>query len=210
MCNQQRLRSACAYAQSNQSLSQSFEYSLIVKLLTEHQLEFLSLTGGCRESSESTHVKILHCWKSHALAHLADGNNKRRQTSSHVKSGKPKDKGGHVVFSDEMVVEIDIDEKGPEEIKLKKFTRNDQKERRVVSGSKGSAKRINALKDKVGTVLTHKAPPIICSKRLFKFAAFSNITNKACYFMRIVCTHGISCLLLFRKLGKMMRCSRAV
>ena len=29
---------------------------MIVKLLTEHHLEFLSLKGGCRGSSESTHV----------------------------------------------------------------------------------------------------------------------------------------------------------
>ena len=43
---------------------------MIVKLLTEHQLEFLSLKGGCRVSSESTHVKMSHCWKSYALAHL--------------------------------------------------------------------------------------------------------------------------------------------
>ena len=32
---------------------------MIVKLLTEHHLEFLSLKGGCRGSSESTHVKML-------------------------------------------------------------------------------------------------------------------------------------------------------
>ena len=44
---------------------------MIVKLLTEHHLEFLSLKGGCRGSSESTHVKMPHCWKSHALAHIA-------------------------------------------------------------------------------------------------------------------------------------------
>ena len=37
-----------------------------VKLLTEHSLEFLSLKGGCRGSSESTLVKMPHCWKSHA------------------------------------------------------------------------------------------------------------------------------------------------
>ena len=43
---------------------------MIVKLLTEHHLEFLSLRGGCRGSSESTHVKIPHCWKSHVTAHL--------------------------------------------------------------------------------------------------------------------------------------------
>ena len=43
---------------------------MIVKLLTGHHLEFLSLKGGCRGSSESTHVKMSHCWKSHALAHF--------------------------------------------------------------------------------------------------------------------------------------------
>ena len=42
---------------------------MIVKLLTEHHLEFLSLKGGCRGLSESTHVKMPHCWKSHALSH---------------------------------------------------------------------------------------------------------------------------------------------
>ena len=46
------------------------EYSVIVKLLTEHLLEFLSLKGGCTGSSESTHVKMPHCWKSHATAHI--------------------------------------------------------------------------------------------------------------------------------------------
>ena len=43
---------------------------MIVKLLTEHHLEFLSLKGGCRGSSESTLVKMSNCWKSHAAAHL--------------------------------------------------------------------------------------------------------------------------------------------
>ena len=43
---------------------------MIAKLLTEHHLEFLSLKGGCRGSSESTHVKMPHCWKSHALAQI--------------------------------------------------------------------------------------------------------------------------------------------
>ena len=42
-----------------------------VKLLTEHHLEFLSVEGGCTGSSESlTLVKMPHCWKSHAVAHL--------------------------------------------------------------------------------------------------------------------------------------------
>ena len=35
-----------------------------VKLLTEHHLEFLSLKGGCTDSTESTHVKIPRCKKS--------------------------------------------------------------------------------------------------------------------------------------------------
>ena len=41
---------------------------MIVKLLTEHHLEFLSLKGGCRGSSESTHVKMPQCWKFYATA----------------------------------------------------------------------------------------------------------------------------------------------
>ena len=41
---------------------------MIVKLLTEHHLEFLSLKRDCRGSSESSHLKMPHCWKSHALS----------------------------------------------------------------------------------------------------------------------------------------------
>ena len=43
---------------------------MIVKLLTEHHLEFLSLKGSCTGSSESTLVKMPHCWKSHVMAHM--------------------------------------------------------------------------------------------------------------------------------------------
>ena len=43
---------------------------MIVKLLTEHHLEFLSLKEGCRGSSESTLVKMSNCWKSNAAAHI--------------------------------------------------------------------------------------------------------------------------------------------
>ena len=46
---------------------------MIVKLLTEHLLEFLSLKRGCTGSSESTLVKMPHCWKSHVTAHLLTG-----------------------------------------------------------------------------------------------------------------------------------------
>ena len=41
-----------------------------VKLLTEHHLEVLSLKGGCTGLSESTFVKMPHCWKSHVMAHM--------------------------------------------------------------------------------------------------------------------------------------------
>ena len=63
MCDKRNLRSACAYAQSDQSLCLSLEYSTSVKLLTEHHLEFLSLKGGCAGSSESTLVKNATLWE---------------------------------------------------------------------------------------------------------------------------------------------------
>ena len=43
---------------------------MTVKLLTEHRFEFLSLKGGCTGSSESTLVKMRHCWKSRVTAHV--------------------------------------------------------------------------------------------------------------------------------------------
>ena len=43
---------------------------MIIKLLTEHHLVFLSLNGGCTGSSESTLVKMPHCWKSYAAAQI--------------------------------------------------------------------------------------------------------------------------------------------
>ena len=57
MCDQQKLRPDNAYAQSDQSLCKSLEYSMNIKLLTKHNLEFLSLKGGCTCLSESTLVK---------------------------------------------------------------------------------------------------------------------------------------------------------
>ena len=41
-----------------------------VELMTRHHLEFLSLKGGWRGSSESTHVKMPHYWKSYAMAQM--------------------------------------------------------------------------------------------------------------------------------------------
>ena len=52
------------------SLFLSLEYSISVKLLTEHHLEFLLLKVDCTDTSESTLVKIPHCWKSHVAAHI--------------------------------------------------------------------------------------------------------------------------------------------
>ena len=69
MCDQKSLRSALAYAQSDQSLCRSHEYSMTVKLMIEHNLEFLNLIKGCTGSYESTLVKLSHCWKSHVMAH---------------------------------------------------------------------------------------------------------------------------------------------
>ena len=41
-----------------------------IKLLTEHHMVFLSLTGGCTGSSQSTLVKMPHCWKCHGSNRL--------------------------------------------------------------------------------------------------------------------------------------------
>ena len=43
---------------------------MIFRPLTEHHLEFLNLKGGYIGSSESTLIKMPHCWKSHAMAHI--------------------------------------------------------------------------------------------------------------------------------------------
>ena len=47
---------------------------MIVMLLTEYNLELLSLTGGCTGLSESAHVKKPHCCKSHAMVQFNKGN----------------------------------------------------------------------------------------------------------------------------------------
>ena len=67
MCDKQRLRPACAYAQSDQSFCKSLEYSMTVKLLTEHPLEFLSLKGGCTGSSEYATLLEITCRSSNGI-----------------------------------------------------------------------------------------------------------------------------------------------
>ena len=70
MCDQQTLRPACAYAQTDQSLCLSLNNYRSVTLLIELNLVFLSLTGGCTGSSESTLFKMALCWKSHVTVQI--------------------------------------------------------------------------------------------------------------------------------------------
>ena len=67
MCDQQSLRSACAYTQSDQSLCYSLEYSISFKLLTKHHMEFLSLNEAAQARLR---LQLLHCWKSHVTGHF--------------------------------------------------------------------------------------------------------------------------------------------
>ena len=66
MCDQQRLRPACAYG----LICKMLEYSMDVQLLAEHHLEFLNLKGGCIVWYESILVNMPHCSKSHVAAHF--------------------------------------------------------------------------------------------------------------------------------------------
>ena len=43
---------------------------MTLRLQTEHHFGFLSLKGGCTDSSESTLIRMMHRWKSHAEAHI--------------------------------------------------------------------------------------------------------------------------------------------
>ena len=56
--------------QSDHSLCLSLEFTMTVKLLADQHLEFLSLKGGSTGLSESTLVKMAHCWKSHVTAQI--------------------------------------------------------------------------------------------------------------------------------------------
>ena len=80
MCDQQRLRPSCAYAQTDQSLCLSLNYYMNVKLLIELNLVFLSLTGGCTGSFESTIVKMAHCWRSHVMVQIFLNTGPRRHS----------------------------------------------------------------------------------------------------------------------------------
>ena len=56
-----------------------------VKLLIEQKLEFPSLNG----SSESTHVKMPHCWKSHAAAQMCLAQGPQRSDASEARTRGP-------------------------------------------------------------------------------------------------------------------------
>ena len=56
-----------------------------VPLLTEHYLSFLSLKEGCPGLSESTLVKMPHCWKSHVAAHMDCQNHKQLKENQIIK-----------------------------------------------------------------------------------------------------------------------------
>ena len=43
---------------------------MTLKLLNERHMEVQSLKGDCTGSSESTHVKMPHYWKSHVTAKM--------------------------------------------------------------------------------------------------------------------------------------------
>ena len=98
-----------AYAQTEQSLCLSLNYSMSVKLLTKRgsglrlydgsdlklksvgcllifHLDFLSFKGGCTDSSESTLVKLPYFWKSHVAVYLSEANKStwRRICLKHV------------------------------------------------------------------------------------------------------------------------------
>ena len=43
---------------------------MTLRSLTEHHLAFIGLKGDCTGSSESTLIKMPHCWKSHVAVHI--------------------------------------------------------------------------------------------------------------------------------------------
>ena len=101
----------------------SLEYFMTVKLLTEHHLEFLSLTGGCTGSFESTLAKMPHCWKSYVAAPILFTfiGSLKRDKSSNRKSGKRKNEE-----------ENDEDEEDYERLPRKLFVANSNKNMKMI------------------------------------------------------------------------------
>ena len=70
-----------ACAQTDQSLCWSLEYYLTVKLVIKHHFEFLTFKGGYTGSSESTLIKMPHCWKSNVEAKKANQTSFKKDVS---------------------------------------------------------------------------------------------------------------------------------
>ena len=99
------------------------EYSMIVKLLTEHHSEFLSLKGGCTGSYESTHVKMPHCWKSHAKAQFIVYVSGRRGGPQGGPMGPPGSDGWNMVGGQSRTPFKSIDRSiDPTKMKISKVT----------------------------------------------------------------------------------------
>ena len=58
------------------------------KQLTKHHLWFLSLRGGCTGLSESTLVKMPHCWKSRVVAQMLRPKLHSPSEITHIETGK--------------------------------------------------------------------------------------------------------------------------
>ena len=78
---------------------------MIVKLLTEHHLEFLSLKGGYRGSSQSTHVKC-HIVRNHmprlkwlSSCHIRFKNAMNRANINYLMTKNSLIKGPHNAFN---------------------------------------------------------------------------------------------------------------
>ena len=65
ICDQQSRRSACAYAQSDQSICLSLEYSMTATDWTSFAVSKLK-----KEAAQARLSQRSNCWKSHATAHM--------------------------------------------------------------------------------------------------------------------------------------------
>ena len=72
MCDQQCLRSACAYAQSEQSIFYSLDHSMSVMRLTEHHMEFMFSFISFRRNINYLLPRLLNFWKPDTLPRITN------------------------------------------------------------------------------------------------------------------------------------------
>ena len=72
-----KAQTSCAYAQSDQSICLSLEYSMTGKLLTEHHLKVLSLKGAAQACLS------LHLSRCHIVGNLISRLNYNKQAEKH-------------------------------------------------------------------------------------------------------------------------------